>query len=369
MMRIAIVHDYLTHFGGAERVLMALMDLFPNAPVYTLVYDKDRVGMQIDERRIRTSFLQKFPGARRSHRYFPLGVMPLAVEQFDLSAYDVVLSSSHSFSKGVITRAGTCHISFCFTPIRYAWDDSHRYVREFSRNETFQRFVAPAISYIRLWDYYASQRVDSYVTSSEYVAKRIQKYYGRDARVIAPPVDVDRFRVREDDDGYYLIVSRLVPYKRVDIAVDACEKLGKRLKVVGVGPEMDDLKARAGKYTEFLGFVPDEKLPELYAGAKALLFPQEEDFGITPLEAAACGKPTVAFDAGGARETIISGMTGVFFHRQRAGDMANALLELERIEWNASYILDHAYGFRRARFLDEMGAYVQDQWTLFQNER
>ena len=217
-MRVALVHDYLTHFGGAERVLLALMELFPEAPVFTLVYDQN-VAERIGQARLRPSFLQRLPGARRSHRYFPLGLMPLAVEQFNLQDFDVVLSSCHSFSKGVITGPKTLHICYCFTPTRYAWDDSHRYVREFSRSKLFQKLAPLALSYVRQWDFVAAQRVDVYLTLSNFVAGRIRKYYRREAEVIPPPVDVDSFEVANGDDGYYLIVSRLVPYKRIEVAI------------------------------------------------------------------------------------------------------------------------------------------------------
>ncbi len=309
-MRIAIVHDYLTHMGGGERVLAALAQAFPDAPIFTLVHDAHAVTLPINPRRIRTSFLQKFPGARRSHRYLPLALMPLAIEQFDLSSFDVVLSNAHSFGKGVLVPPGTLHISYCMTPTRYAWDGSHKYVRDFSSSTLFQKFAPAAISYMRIWDWAASQRVHSYITLSDYVMKRIQKYYGRTSTVVYPPVDVDRFSPSVSEGSYYLVVSRLVPYKRVDLAIRAANQLRIPLKIAGTGPEMEQLKALAGSSVEFLGFVPDEDLPELYRNAKVLLFPQEEDFGITPLEAAASGVPTIAYGAGGALETITDGATG-----------------------------------------------------------
>lgn len=367
-MRVAIVHDYLTQFGGAERVLSALLEVFPHAPVFTLVYDKMGLPVAFDERRIKTSFLQRLPGARRYHRYFPL-LMPLAVEQFDFRDYDVVFSATHSFGKGVIVGPRTLHISYCFTPTRYVWDDSHKYVREFSRNPFFQKLAPLALSYIRLWDYYASQRVDTYVTISHYVARRIKKYYGRDAVVVPPPVDVKRFAVHKEHKGYYVLVSRLMPYKRIDIAIEACEKLGRPLKIAGVGPEMGELKKKAGKYTEFLGFVPDEDLPELYGGAKALLFPQEEDFGITPLEAAAAGKPTIAFGAGGALETIVDGQTGLFFTRQDAAGLIEAMEKFESLSWHAATIRAHAQQFDRELFLRRISELVHNQWMAFQGVR
>lgn len=364
-MRVALVHDYLTHFGGAERVLLALMELFPNAPVYTLVRDAQNKSLVIDSRRLHTSFLQKFPGAARAHRYWPLALMPLAVEQFDFSDFDVVISTSHSFSKGIVTAPDTLHISYCFTPTRYAWDDSHKYVREFSQSATFQRVAPFALSYIRLWDYYASQRPDVYITISNYVARRIRKYYHRISRVIAPPVDIRRFAVQPEHDGYYLVVSRLVPYKRIDIAIRACEQLGRRLLIVGSGPEEGALRQIAGPSTEFLGFMPDDALPELYAGARALLFPQEEDFGITPLEAAASGKPTMALQAGGAQETMREGVTAVFIDKQTPEAMAAGILRAESIRWDPLAIRAHASGFDRAVFLDRIAELVHNEWISF----
>lgn len=363
-MRVALVHDYLTHFGGAERVLLALMELFPEAPVFTLVYDQN-IAERIGKGRLRPSFLQRLPGARRSHRYFPLGLMPLAVEQFNLQDFDVVLSSCHSFSKGVITGSKTLHICYCFTPIRYAWDDSHRYVREFSRSKLFQKLAPLALSYIRQWDFVAAQRVDVYLTLSNFVAGRIRKYYRREAKVIPPPVDVDSFEVANGDDGYYLIVSRLVPYKRIEVAIEACERMGRPLKIVGAGPEEALLRERSGRWTSWLGFVPDADLPLLYRGAKALLFPQEEDFGITPLEAAASGKPTVAYRSGGALETIVEGETGLFFDEQKSDSLMAALRKFEGRNWDAVRIRRQAERFRREVFLRRMRDAVHNHWMAF----
>lgn len=362
-MRVAIVHDYLTHLGGGERVLAALAAAFPDAPIFTIVHDESAAQMDIDPRRIRTSFLQKFPGARRSHRYFPLALMPLAVEQFDLSAFDVILSNAHSFGKGVIVPPGTLHISYCMTPTRYAWDGSHRYVREFSSNRWFQKFAPAAISYMRIWDYAASQRVHSYLTLSKYVAQRIQKYYGRPSTVVYPPVDVDRFSPAVADGSYYLVVSRLVPYKRVDLAIAAAICLGVPLKIAGAGPECQQLMLHAGPNVEFLGFVSDDALPVLYRNAKALLFPQEEDFGITPLEAAASGVPTIAYGAGGALETIVPGITGLFFDSQDVDSLVSAIRNFEAMQWDKQSIQLHAQAFSRQRFIQEMRDEVAQQWN------
>lgn len=360
-MRVAIVHDYLTQFGGAERVLLALMELFPNAPVFTLVFDRKNLGSAFPEDRLRKSWLQQIPGAGNHHRFFPL-LMPLAIEQFDFSQYDLVFSATHSFGKGVITGSQTLHISYCFTPTRYLWDDCHRYVRDFSRLAGFARLAPLGLSYMRLWDYYASQRVDYYLTLSRTAAARIKKYYNRDAVVIPPPVDVDRFSVSGRDEGYYLVVSRLVPYKRVDLAVKACESLGRKLVVIGTGPEEGRLRSLAGKHTVFQGFAKDEELPRWYAGAKALLFPQEEDFGITPIEAAASGKPTLAYEAGGALETVVDGKTGYFFKEQNVSSLVNAMVKLEAGSFDAQVIRRHAESYRKEIFLREVGLAVQNMW-------
>ena len=366
-MRVAIIHDNLIQFGGAERVLSALLDVFPNAPVYTLLYDKDRAGVEIDERRVRTSFLQRIPGAKRNHHYLPL-LMPMAMEQFDLHEFDVVFSATYSYAKGVVTGPNTMHVSYCFTPTRYVWDDCHRYVRDFSRVAVSLKLAPLGLSYIRLWDYYASQRVDQYLTLSNFVAKRIKKYYDRDAEVIAPPVEVDRFEPSSQQSDYYLIVSRLVPYKRTELAIEACERLGRKLKIVGTGPEMARLQKRAGENTEFLGFVPDSDLPELYANARALLFPQEEDFGITPLEAAASGVPTIAYASGGALETIVEDATGTFFYQQSVDALANAIVAFEKKQFDGETIRTHAEKFARQRFIDEIGSTTERLWNDYRTK-
>jgi glycosyltransferase involved in cell wall biosynthesis len=364
--RIAIVHDYLTQFGGAERVLLALMELFPQAVVHTLLYDPPGLGTTLPEDRLKISWLQRVPGAKRHHRYFPL-LMPLAAESFDFSRFDIVISDTHSFGKGVITGPQTLHLSYCFTPTRYVWDDCHRYIREFSRLAFFQKLAPVGLAYIRLWDYLASQRVDQYLTLSHFVARRIKKYYGREAIVIPPPVDVTNFSVSQEKGEYYLIVSRLVPYKRIDLAIDACEQLGRPLKIVGVGPEQPLLAEHAGQYTQFLGFVPDTELASIYQGAKALLFPQEEDFGLTPLEAAASGKPTIAFAAGGALETVIHGETGLLFEEQTVASLTESIVDFEKRAFNPVRIRQHAESFSRESFLRAIEQTVHTQWMAYRD--
>ena len=353
-MRVAIVHDYLTEFGGAERVLKVLMDLFPHAPVYTIVHDPKVTTGVLDQRRIRTSFLQRVPLARSKHRLFPI-VMPLAVEQFDLSAYDIVISASHSFGKGVITKPETLHVSYCFTPLRYAWDDSHRYVREFGIPRAVRMLLPLALTYVRVWDALAAERVDHFVAISQFVAERVRKYYGREAVVIYPPVDTEVFRPVGTPSDRFLVVSRLLPYKRIDLAIEACNLLRLPLDVVGTGPEESRLRSLAGPTIRFHGFQPDHVTAQLYARARAFLFPQEEDFGITLLEAAAAGRPVVAFRGGGALETVVEGETGVFCEEQSAESLAWGIEEALRRRWDTERIRARALTFGipsfRARFL------------------
>lgn len=361
-MRVAIVHDYLTQFGGAERVLRVLMDLFPHAPVYTLVHDPKATAGLIDGRRVRTSFLQKIPLARSKHRLFPLVVMPLAVEQFDLSAYDLVISASHSFGKGVITKPETLHVSYCFTPLRYAWDDSHRYVREFGAPRLVRSLIPLALTYVRVWDALAADRVDHFIAISHFVAERIRKYYGRGSAVVYPPVDTETFQPSAAVGDRFLVVSRLLPYKRIDLAIEACNLLRLPLDIVGTGPEEERLRALAGPTIRFLGFQPDRVTAPLTARARAFLFPQEEDFGIAPLEAAAAGRPVVAFRSGGALETVVEGETGVFFDRQDVPSLTLGIEAVLRHPWDPARIRAHALQFDIPTFRQRLLAVLRALW-------
>lgn len=314
-MKIALVHDYLNQYGGAERVLQVLCQLFPEAPIYTALYDEDATGAVFKGRDIRTSFLQRIPGAKRYHHAFSF-LMPIAIEQFDFSQYDVVLSISSSFGKGIITKPSTRHICYCLTPPRYLWDDAHKYVQEFRYPALIKRLVPPFLSYLRVWDKEASLRPDSFIAISQFVRERIKKYYNRDARVVYPPVNVSKFYVADDISDYFLMVGRLVSYKKFDIAVRVFNELGWPLKIVGTGIELSRLQKIAKPNIEFVGAVSDEQLADLYARSQAVIFPQEEDFGIVPLEAMASGRPVIAYRGGGAVETIVEGSTGVFFNEQ-----------------------------------------------------
>jgi len=329
--RIALVHEYLNQFGGAERMLLTLCAIFPDAPIYTLFYDAKATGGVFEGRDVRTSFLQKIPFVKKHHRGFPL-LMPLAIEQFDFSDFDIVISISASFAKGIITKPHTKHICICLTPPRFLWDDSHKFVEEFGYSKLIRNILPPFISYLRIWDREASYRVDEFWAISDFIRQRIKKYYSRDSELVYPPVDVSKFYLQPTTynlQSYFLIVGRLVAYKRFDLGIKAFAKLGLPLKIVGTGPEFKKLRycatALRAKNIEFLGLVSDDRLADLYSKSQALVFPQEEDFGIVPLEAMASGRPVIAFRSGGATETILENKTGIFFDEQTTDALAYAV--------------------------------------------
>lgn len=357
--KIAIVCDWLTSFGGAERVITSLHELFPDAPIYTSLYDEKNFP-PLKNAQIVTSFLQKIPGAKKKHQYF-LPWMPLVFEAFDLSQYDIVLSSSHSCAKGIITKPDTVHVSYCHSPMRYVWDDYQKYIREYRLNGFFKRWGEKFLHHLRLWDRLAVDRVDYFLTNSQYVKKRIQKYYRADAKVLYPPVDTKKFFLSHAEKRYYLVVGRLTTYKKFDLVVSAFNDLGFPLKVAGTGIEELALKKSAKKNIEFLGQVSDEELSILYANAKALIFPQCEDFGITPLESMASGRPVIAYREGGALETILEDITGLFFHEQNALAISQKVQEFERKK-NSFFpqeIRKHAEKFSKEKFQEKILEYLE----------
>lgn len=329
-MRVAIVHDWLTGMRGGERCLEAFCEVFPEADLYTLLHVKRSVSPAIERHRIATTFVQSLPGAARRYRgYLPL--FPWAASGWDLLDYDVVLSSSHCVAKAARARPGR-HLGYCYTPMRYAWDGFDDYFP----SGPARLAAAPVMAWLRHWDRATASRVDRFVAISRCVASRIRNHYGREAAVIYPPVNLAAFRVQESPGDYDLVVSALVPYKRVDLAVEAATRLGRRLVVVGTGPEMPGLKRLAGPSVEFAGWQDDAKLAGWYAGCRALWFPGLEDFGIVPLEAMASGRPVLAYAAGGALETVVGlddpegrAPTGVLFAEQSAEGLIGAVRRLE----------------------------------------
>ena len=358
-MRVALVHDYLNQYGGAERVLEAFCEIWPDAPIFTLVYDEKRTGRAFCGRKIRTSFLQKVPLVKNHHRPF-LMLMPLAIEQFDFSKYDLVISSSASFAKGIITRPGTLHICYCHTPTRYVWDDSHRYIEEFGFPALVKKGIPLFLNYLRVWDESAAIRPDRYLANSQFVSSRIKKYYNCDSRVICPPVKTKNFYLSGRTEDYFLIVVRLLPYKKVDLAIKAFNQLGWPLKIVGDGPDRRRLKKMAGRNIEFVGLVAEKELPGYFARCRAFIFPQEEDFGITAVEAMAAGRPVIAFRGGGALEIVEEGKTGVFFNEQTPESLIEALRKFDPADFSAQYIRQRAAQFDKEIFKDKIKRFVAE---------
>ncbi len=359
-MKVALVHDYLNQYGGGERVLEALCQIFPKAPIYTLLYDKKRTGFAFANREIHTSFLQKVPFVKSHHRPF-LMLMPLAIEQFDFSSFDLVISDSASYAKGAVTASEANHICYCHTPIRYAWDDSHRYIEEFGYSNPIKKVIPFFMNYIRLWDEQAAQRVDCFLANSNFVAKRIKKYYHRESTVIYPPVKTKLFYTASSNNPYFLMVGRFLPYKRFDLAIDAFNHLGLPLKIVGDGPEKKKLQKRARPNIEFVGLVPENKLRDYYAYSQAFVFPQEEDFGITAVESIAAGKPVIAYQAGGVLEIIKEGISGMFFKEQTAESLIETLKKFKPENFDSEIIRKEAEKFDQDRFIKNIEEYIKSK--------
>ncbi len=360
-MRVALIHDHLTQYGGAERVLEAFQAIWPEAPTYTLKYDPIAMGSTFQHKVIRTSFLEKLPLARLGFRWL-LPLMPMATESYNLSEFDVVISNSSAFSKGVITAPHALHICYCHTPTRYLWSDSGSYVEELRVPRIVKSLLPLALHKLRTWDQLAANRVDKFVANSETVQRRIQKYYRRDSQVIYPPVDIEKFSISNEPKTYYLTGGRLVAYKRFDIVVDAFTKIGKPLKIFGTGPEEAELKRCAGKNIEFVGRVSDEERARLFANAIAFINPQEEDFGITPVESMAAGRPVIAYRRGGALETVVDGLSGVLFDEQSWEELADTVLHFDEQQFDPQKIRAHAEQFSTKIFRKKIYDLVQGLW-------
>ncbi len=359
-MKIALVHDWLTGMRGGEKCLEVLCELFPDAPIYTLLHNKGTMSPQIESKKIFTSFIDNLPGKQKQYRtYLPL--FPFAIAQFDLTEYDLVISTSHAVAKNIRVRKDAIHICYCFTPMRYIWDMYEQYFGKGKAGigiRTAMMVVAPML---RWWDVKTSSRVTYFIAISEEVRGRIKKHYNRSSDMIYPPVDTEQFQLSTTEEDFYLIVSALVPYKRVDLAVQAFTANGKKLVIAGTGPESGKLKSIAGSNITFLGWQSDKELAQLYAKCTALIFPGEEDFGIVPLEAQASGKPIVAFSKGGALETIIDTKTGIFFAEQTVESLQQAFERLSLIKFNSIDIRQHALGFSRTIFKQKMKDYIEEK--------
>jgi len=358
-MKLALVHEWLTGLGGAERCLKVFTELWPDAPIFVSVYNEDNFRDWFPPEKIRTSFLQKWPKALKLYRHY-LPFMPKAVESYDLRGYDVVLSSSHCAAGGCIPDKGATHVSYCYTPMRYVWDLRDTYVANMG---TITRTVFQSqVPRLRRWDVKRSERVTHFLPISETIRERIQRIYKRDGKVIYPPVRDKLFQPCSPDEkeDYYLVMSRLVGYKRLDLAVEACAKMGRKLIVGGTGGDYERLKSLAGDTVEFIGFVKEEDVPGLIARAKAVMHPSLEDFGIVPCEAACAGTPTIAYGVGGASETVVDGETGVLFMEQTVESVMDAIETFEKTDFDVPVLRKQGEKFGEERFRQEIWDAVND---------
>jgi UDP-N-acetylmuramyl pentapeptide phosphotransferase/UDP-N-acetylglucosamine-1-phosphate transferase/glycosyltransferase involved in cell wall biosynthesis len=367
--KIAVVHDFLYTYAGAERVLEQILEEYPEADVFSLFdfLPPEQRGF-LKGRKVTTSFIQKMPLARTKHRAY-LPFMPFAIEQLDVSEYDIVISSSYLAAKGVLTRADQLHVCYCHTPVRFAWDLQKQYLAASGLVSGVKSLLARVIlHYIRSWDTHSANRVDRFITNSHYVADRIGKIYRRESTVVYPPVDVEGYQLHTEKDDFYLTVSRLVPYKKIDLIVETFTRMkDRRLIVIGDGPDMEKIRAKAGPNVTLLGFQPAEHVREYMQRAKAFVFAAEEDFGIVPVEAQACGTPVIAYARGGVTESVIDGRTGAFFRRQTVESVEAAILEFEANEvgWNPKVIRNNAERFSAERFRREFREIVERDWLSF----
>lgn len=367
-MNIALVHDWLPFMGGAERVLSNFCDLYPGAPIYTTICNYSKIDGNLKNANIITSKLQKKKEVSNHRKLFPF--MMTAIESFDLNGYDIVLSDSSSIAKGVITAPDTMHICYCHSPMRYGWEFSYEYAGKMAGKGSLKnKLLNYFLSAVRLWDSASSDRVDYFIANSENVAKRIWKHYRRESVVIHPPVRCNLFNVGDIDEDYFLIVSRLQEYKRIDIAIEACNKLNIPLIIIGDGPDRERLEKLAGSTVKFLGRQSDETIKEYYSKCKAFLFTGEEDFGITPLEAMASGRPVIAYRKGGALETVVENVTGVFFDKQDPDDLVNSINIFNDTKFDKAVIRKHAETFDEEIFKNKIQNYVNKCYADFKSNK
>lgn len=365
-LKIAIIHYWFVSEGGGEKVVTTIAEMFPQADIFTLVVDQEKLPEALRNRKVQPSFLQKIPFSRRFHRHFLL-LQPIALEQFDLSGYDLVISSESGPAKGVITSARTCHVCYCHSPMRYLWDMHAAY--KDSMNPIVRAVYSFVSSWLRVWDLATASRVDFFLANSHFVAGRIRKIYRRDSEVIYPPVDVAQHELHREHGDYYLCIGRLVDYKRVDLAVHVCSVLNRKLRVVGSGPQLERLRKIAGPSVTFAGLESSAQLLESFAHCRALLFPGEEDFGMVPIEAQSFGRPVIAYGSGGSLETVKGCWpgesvrpehTGLFFSSQTEEALEKAILRFETVEsrFSPEMIAEHARQFNKDRFETEIRVFL-----------
>ncbi len=369
MIKKALICDWLNVYAGAERCVESFTNIWADFEIYSLIdflNDTDRYGI-LKNKYAHTSFIQNLPFAKSRYRdYLPL--FPYAIENFNLSEYDLILSSSHAVAKGVLTHSDQLHISYVHTPIRYAWDLYFEYLKNSGLNSGLKGFFAKYFLHkIRIWDLISTNRVDYFIANSRYIASRIKKIYGRASDVIYPPVDTDKFEAKENKDEFYLTVSRLVPYKKVDVIVEAFSQINRKLVLIGDGPDMDKIKSKAKKNIEILGYQSNETIKHMMQNAKAFIFAAKEDFGIAPVEAQACGTPVICYGNGGVRETVIDNVSGVYFYEQSVESLLGALDRFEHNvdKFDPSFIRRNSLRFSRKRFEEEIKTYIEHKFNEF----
>ena len=362
-MKVAIIQEWLTTMGGSEKVVQAIAEIYPQADIFALVADKKLVQeLGFSERRITTSLIQKMPfGLKKYKTYLPL--FPFAIEQFDLREYDLIISSSHAVTKGVLTNNEQLHITYCHSPIRYAWDLHHQYLEEEGLGFGLKGLLARYFLHrIRIWDFISSNRPDFYVSNSNFIAKRIFKVYKQPATTIYPPIEIEDFKLEINKEDYYVTSSRMVPYKKIDLIVEAFSKMPeKKLVVIGDGPDYNKIKAKAGANITFTGYLPFKALIEKLQKAKAFVFAAIEDFGMLPVEAQACGTPVIALGKGGSLETVKDGLTGVLFPDQTVASLIDGVLRFEQQEFDPLAIRAHAETFGKALFKAKFEGFVNEK--------
>ena len=361
--KVAIVQDWLTVIGGSEKVFKEIASLFPDADIYTLVAKQETIiELGLDQQKVHTSFIQRLPFAQKKYKAY-LPFFSLAIEQFDLSGYDLIVSSSHAVAKGVLTNASQMHICYCHSPIRYAWDLHHQYMKEAGLNKGLKGLIVKYILHkVRLWDVSSSSRVDHFISNSDFIGKRIKKIYNRESTTIYPNVAVKDFEMVANKDDYYFTCSRFVPYKRIDLIVSAFAALpNKKLIVIGDGPDFEKVKKLAKNNVTLLGYQPFDVLKKYMSNARAMIFAAEEDFGIVPVEAQACGTPVIAYGRGGVKESVIDGVTGVFYPEQTVASIHSAIETFESTTFDPAAIRENAERFDTARFGTELYNFIRSK--------
>jgi len=364
--KIALIHYWLTGMRGGEKVVQSICNLFPDIDIFTLVYDKRKIAESIKKHKVFTSFIQKLPFARKKYQTY-LPFMPIAIEQFNLSGYDIVISSESGIAKGVLTKPETCHFCYCHTPMRYLWNMYFDYLKNENIRFLKKKIIEVFFNYLRVWDLATASRVDYFISNSDNVRKRILKYYRRDSTVIYPPVDVESMLFEAKKQDYYLVVSQLVSYKRIDLAIRAFNELKKELIIIGEGQEYRKLKKIANSNIKFLGWQSEENLRQYYANAKAFIFPGEEDFGIAPVEAQASGTPVIGFGRGGLLETVIEGETGLFFYKQDYKDLIDVIetFESNSGRFDCYKIRENSLKFSRERFESDLKKFIEEKYQEY----